>query len=157
MKKLLLLNGPNINLLGKRDKNVYGVFTLKELETDLAAYAGQYGYDLDTCQSNHEGDLVDRLHEADGAYAGIVFNPAAYTHTSIALHDAIEAIQTPVIEVHISNVHKREAFRHVSMTAPACAGQIVGLGMQGYRLAALALIEYDSGMEEANRRDEENE
>lgn len=141
MKRLLMLNGPNINMLGKRDKEVYGVFTLKDLEENLAKLAQENGYELDAYQSNHEGDLVDKLHEADQQYAGIIFNPAAYTHTSIALHDAIEAIQTPVIEVHISNVHKREAFRHVSMTAPACCGQIVGLGMQGYRLAALALIE----------------
>jgi len=141
MKKLLLLNGPNINMLGKRDQNIYGSFTLSELETAMQQLVAESGYGLDCYQSNHEGDLVDRLHEADKNYAGIVFNPAAYTHTSIALHDAIEAIQTPVIEVHISNVHKREAFRHVSMTAPACFGQIVGLGMDGYKLAAKALID----------------
>ncbi|WLV23541.1 type II 3-dehydroquinate dehydratase [Aciduricibacillus chroicocephali] len=140
MKKLLLLNGPNINMLGKRDKNIYGSFTLEELERDLASFVEKSGYHLDAFQSNHEGDLVDRLHAADGEYAGIIFNPAAYTHTSIALHDAIEAIGTPVIEVHISNVHKRESFRHVSMTAPACHGQIVGLGKQGYMLAASAFI-----------------
>lgn len=141
MKKLLLLNGPNINMLGKRDQNIYGSFTLDELESNIKLLVAEDGYELDCYQSNHEGDLVDRLHEADCKYAGIVFNPAAYTHTSIALHDAIEAIQTPVIEVHISNVHKREAFRHVSMTAPACFGQIVGLGMDGYKLAAKALID----------------
>ena len=141
MNKLLLLNGPNINMLGKRDQNIYGSFTLSELETAIQQLVAESGYELDSYQSNHEGDLVDRLHEADRKYAGIVFNPAAYTHTSIALHDAIEAIQTPVIEVHISNVHKREAFRHVSMTAPACFGQIVGLGMDGYKLAAKALMD----------------
>lgn len=141
MKKLLLLNGPNINMLGKRDKNIYGSFTLEELEADLTEYVAKFGFGLDCYQSNHEGDLVDRLHAADGEYTGIIFNPAAYTHTSIALHDAIEAIQTRVIEVHISNVHKREAFRHVSMTAPACHGQIVGLGKQGYELAARAFID----------------
>lgn len=141
MNRLLLLNGPNINLLGKREKEVYGEFTLHDIETEVAELAEYHGHDLDCFQSNHEGELIDRLHQANGKYSGIIFNPAAYTHTSIALRDAIMAIETPVIEVHISNVHKREAFRHQSMLASACYGQIVGFGMKSYRLAALAFLE----------------
>lgn len=140
MKRILLLNGPNINRLGKREKDIYGTFTLEDVEQDLQTLLATYDYELDSFQSNHEGELIDRLHDADGKYTGIIFNPAAYTHTSIALHDAIKAIRTPVIEVHISNVYQREAFRHQSMTAPACIGQIVGFGKLGYELAALAII-----------------
>lgn len=142
LKKILLLNGPNINMLGKRDKDHYGVFTLNELEEELTDLFKEKNIQLDSKQSNHEGDLVDILHKANDRYEGIIFNPAAYTHTSIALHDAIEVIKPPVIEVHISNVHQREAFRHVSYTAPACFGQIVGFGKDSYRLAAYALIDY---------------
>ncbi|HLR01346.1 MAG TPA: type II 3-dehydroquinate dehydratase [Virgibacillus sp.] len=141
MEKILLLNGPNINMLGQREKDVYGSFTLEDVEKDVRRLLTQYDIELISYQSNHEGDLVDQIQSSDGVFAGVIFNPAAYTHTSIALHDAIKAIQTPVIEVHISNIHQREAFRHVSMTAPACSGQIVGFGMQGYRLAAYALLE----------------
>lgn len=140
MKRLLLLNGPNINRLGKREKEFYGSFTLEDIEQDLKALLKQHQIELESFQSNHEGELIDRLHDADGKYFGIIFNPAAYTHTSIALHDAIKTITTPVIEVHISNVHARESFRHQSLTAPACIGQIVGLGKMGYELAALAFI-----------------
>lgn len=141
MKRLLLLNGPNINRLGNREEDIYGNFTLEDIENDIQQLLDTYDYQLDSFQSNHEGDLVDRLHEADGNYSGIIFNPAAYTHTSIALHDAITSMRTPVIEVHISNIHKRESFRHTSMLAPACKGQIVGFGMMSYRLAALAFID----------------
>lgn len=143
MKKLLMINGPNINMLGKREKEFYGTFTLETLENELGKFVRKFQYELDCFQSNIEGELIDRIQQADGKYKGIIFNPAAYTHTSIALHDAIKSIQTPVIEVHISNVHERESFRHTSYTAPACIGQIVGLGKQGYQLAALAFIEKD--------------
>lgn|SRR5690625_786003 len=141
MKRLLLLNGPNINMLGQRETDIYGQFTLKDVENDLTQLLESYDYQLDSFQSNHEGELIDRLQEANGKYEGIIFNPAAYTHTSIALHDAIRAIDTPVIEVHISNIHRRESYRHTSMIAAACHGQIVGFGMMGYRLAALAFID----------------
>lgn len=141
MEKFLLLNGPNINRLGKREKNVYGNFTVHDVEESVKDLASKYDYQVDSFQSNHEGELIDRLHHADGKYKGIIFNPAAYTHTSIALHDAIKSIQTPVIEVHISNVNARESFRHQSITAPACVGQIVGFGLQSYRLAILAFID----------------
>lgn len=141
MKRLLLLNGPNLNMLGQREKDIYGQFTLKDIENDLKQLLHPYGYQLDSYQSNHEGELIDHLQKADGLYKGIIFNPAAYTHTSIALYDAIKAIQTPVIEVHISNIHRREAYRQTSMIAGACYGQIVGMGIKSYRLAALAFLE----------------
>lgn len=141
MKRLLLLNGPNINMLGKRENEIYGEFTLQHIEENISELIQGYGFKLDSRQSNHEGELVDFLQEANGAYEGIIFNPAAYTHTSIALRDCIKAIEVPVIEVHISNVHSREEFRHQSMLAPVCHGQIVGLGLLSYRLAAMAFIE----------------
>lgn len=140
MKKLLVLNGPNINRLGKREADIYGHFTVEDLENELREFATPHGYDIDFFQSNHEGDLIDQLHKADEQYEGIIFNPAAYTHTSIALHDAIKTIQIPVIEVHISNIHQREPFRHVSMTASACQGQIVGFGLQSYLLAVMWFV-----------------
>lgn len=146
MKKLLLLNGPNINRLGKREE-VYGSFTLQDVEKDVGTLLKKHHYEFDSFQSNHEGELVDCLHSADGNFSGIIFNPAAYTHTSIALHDAIMSIGTPVIEVHISNVYQRESFRHTSVIAPACIGQIVGFGLLSYRLAALAFIEKELKLE----------
>lgn len=141
MKKLLLLNGPNINKLGEREEDIYGSFTLQDIENDIRQLIEKYNYKLTSFQSNHEGDLIDQIHAADHQYKGIIFNPAAYTHTSIALHDAIKSIQTPVIEVHISNIYRRESFRHQSMTAPACIGQIAGFGLKSYRLAALAFMD----------------
>lgn len=141
--RLLLLNGPNLNWLGKREKDVYGSFTLKDIEDDLKELLKTHRYELDSVQSNREGELIDFIQNADGLYKGIIFNPAAYTHTSIALHDAIKSIKTPVIEVHISNIYSRESYRHKSMTAPACIGQIAGFGMKSYRLAAIAFVEQD--------------
>lgn len=124
-----------------REKNIYGEFTLADIETAMKQTTQKYGYDLECFQSNHEGELIDKLQAANGQFTGVIFNPAAYTHTSIALRDTIKAIETPVIEVHISNVHKREEFRHKSMLAPVCYGQIVGLGLMGYKLAATAFME----------------
>lgn len=137
-QQLLLLNGPNINMLGNRETDIYGKGTLHDIEEKLTKLANSYAHKIYSFQSNHEGDLIDQLHKADGKYTGIIFNPGAYAHTSIALHDAIKAISTPVIEVHISNVLQREEFRHTSVTAPACKGQIVGLGIRSYELALLA-------------------
>lgn len=142
MKRLLLMNGPNINLLGKRETDIYGEFTLQTIEEELTELVQGHGGELDCFQSNHEGELIDCLHRGnESGYDGIIFNPAAYTHTSIALRDAIAAINIPVIEVHISNVHQREAFRHQSMLASVCYGQIVGFGKNSYRLAAQAFLE----------------
>lgn len=140
--KLLILNGPNLNLLGTREPEIYGVTTLGDLEAQLRESFPEI--ELAFFQSNHEGRLIDRIHEAgqDGT-TGIVFNPGAYTHTSIALRDAIAGIQMPVIEVHISNIHAREAFRHTSLLAPVCKGQICGLGLWGY-FAAVASFANES-------------
>jgi len=131
---ILILNGPNLNLLGKREPDLYGDISLDTLECDLRAEFSDV--ELSFYQSNHEGHLVDRLHEGDQSQLhGIVFNPGAYTHTSVALRDAVKAIVTPVIEVHLSNIYSRETFRHFSYLAPVCVGQISGLGMVGYGLA----------------------
>jgi len=133
--KILVLSGPNLNLLGTREPLVYGAGSLKQLVDALQVYALKNGVTLDHFQSNSEGELIDRLHLTIGNYDGVILNPGAYTHYSIALRDAVTAISIPVVEVHISNIHKREPFRAVSVIAPACAGHISGLGREGYRLA----------------------
>lgn len=143
---LLVLNGPNLNLLGTREPDVYGAGTLADLETDLRHAFPDVAFEF--AQSNHEGDLVDRLHAAHAEGAdGVVFNPGGYTHTSVALRDAVTAIDPPVVEVHLSNIHAREAFRHTSRIAPACAGQITGLGRDGYHLAVQYLVGRGKGEE----------
>lgn len=137
MKKIQIINGPNLNLLGKREPTVYGNASFESYLNELRA---QYPLcEIDYYQSNIEGEMINKIHETGFIYDGIILNAGAYTHTSIALHDAIKAITTPVIEVHISNVHAREAFRHVSMISAACKGVIVGFGMDSYRLAVEAL------------------
>ena len=139
MKKILIINGPNLNLLGKREPSVYGNQTFEQyFEVLLAKYEGVV--ELHYFQSNHEGAMIDKLHEVGFSFDGIVLNAGGYTHTSIALADAISAIKTPVIEVHISNVHAREAFRHHSYLSSRCAGVIVGLGLKGYNLAVQAFL-----------------
>lgn len=137
---VLVLNGPNLNLLGTREPAVYGSATLADVEALCRDAAAAHGLVADCRQSNHEGVLVDALHEAGRAFAagtlvGVVFNAGAYTHTSVALHDAIKGTGVPVVEVHISNVHAREPFRHHSYLSPAAAGIVVGFGIDGYRLA----------------------
>lgn len=134
--KLLVLNGPNLNRLGKREPAIYGSETLEDVKLKCEKLAATSDATIDFRQSNHEGVLVDWIHEAaDSEVDGIVFNPGAYTHTSIALRDAIASVDVPVIEVHISNIHAREAFRHESKLAAECIGQICGLGTFGYELA----------------------
>ncbi|MEJ7138932.1 type II 3-dehydroquinate dehydratase [Amphibiibacter pelophylacis] len=146
MKKILLLNGPNLNLLGTREPDVYGATTLADVERQCTEHAARLGYALECLQSNWEGALIDKIHEygrlyKSGEALGCVFNPGAFTHTSIALHDAIKGVDgLPVIECHISNVHAREAFRHHSWVSPAAAGIIIGLGTNGYLLAIDALV-----------------
>ena len=139
-KTIFVLNGPNLNMLGKREPGIYGGKTLADIEADCKAAGDERGLTIDFRQSNHEGMLVDWLHEAADKAAGVAFNAGAYTHTSVALHDAIRAISPiPVIEVHISNVHAREEFRHKSMIAPAAKGVICGFGPHSYILALQAL------------------
>ena len=131
---ILILNGPNLNLLGEREPDVYGRGSLDDLEADLRTAFPEI--QLSFYQSNHEGALIDRLHAARvDKVDGVVFNPGAYTHTSVALRDAVSAVSIPTVEVHLSNVHRREAFRHQSYIAPVATGQIVGLGRAGYHLA----------------------
>lgn len=136
---LFVLNGPNLNALGKREPGIYGGQTLADIEVLCKAEGEKLGFAVDFRQSNHEGDLVDWIHEAGDVAAGIAINAGAYTHTSIALHDAIRAIKIPVVELHLSNVHAREEFRHKSMIAPAVKGVICGFGAQSYVLALHAL------------------
>lgn len=133
--KFLVLNGPNLNLLGSREPGVYGKTGYAELCRGLEQYAAAHGSTAVCFQSNHEGELIDRLHAAPGKFDAIIFNPGAFTHYSYALLDALKAIDVPCVEVHISNIHQREEFRRVSVTAPACVGQITGLGLFGYRAA----------------------
>ncbi len=145
MPQILILNGPNLNLLGSREPSVYGQTTLADLDRLCVDTARQLGHIADCRQSNHEGVLIDALHEAAQAHAqktllGVVLNAGAYSHTSVALHDAIKASAMPVVEVHLSNVHAREAFRHHSYISPAAAGVIMGFGADGYMLAIEALV-----------------
>ncbi len=144
-RELLVLNGPNLNLLGTREPDVYGADTLDDIVAELRSLAAERGYELRAVQSNVEGELVDALHAARGEVAGVVFNPGAYTHTSIALRDAISAVELPVVETHLSNVHAREEFRHTSMLSAVCLGVVGGFGRTSYRLALDALISHLDG------------
>ena len=137
-KQILVLNGPNLNLLGKREPGIYGN---DSMESSFAMLQERFPeVNLDYYQSNVEGELINKLHEVGFSYDGIVFNAGAYTHTSVALHDAIKAISAPVVEVHISNVYQRETYRHTSLITGACAGVIGGFGMDSYRLAIEAIL-----------------
>ena len=145
MKKILVLNGPNLNLLGTREPEQYGRDTLADVERLCAEAGAKHGVEIECRQSNHEGVLIDWIHEAGrevaaGNMLGVVMNPGAYTHTSIALHDAIKGASVPLIELHISNVHAREEFRHKSLLAPVCVGQISGFGWRSYLLGIDALL-----------------
>jgi 3-dehydroquinate dehydratase-2 len=139
--KILVINGPNLNLLGQREPEIYGSETLADIDGAVIAAASDIGVELDTFQSNEEGLLVTEIGKAVGNYDGIIINPAAYTHTSVALRDAIKACGLPVVEVHLSNTHSREEFRHKSLTAPVCVAQIMGFGGHGYILALKGLVE----------------
>ncbi|MGQ9622610.1 MAG: type II 3-dehydroquinate dehydratase [Candidatus Caldatribacteriaceae bacterium] len=138
--KILCIFGPNLNLLGEREKDIYGTLTFGEIQELLREEARKRGILVEIFQSNHEGDIIDTIHEAKGRYDGIIINPGAYTHYSIAIRDALKAIGIPTIEVHMSNIYAREEFRRYSITAPVCWGQISGLGHLGYLLALEAFI-----------------
>lgn len=138
--KILFLNGPNLNLLGNRETNVYGTATLSEIERNVRERAVNLGVEIDFRQSNLEGELVSWVQQAPASFSSIVMNAAAYTHTSVALRDAISAISIPTIEIHLSNVHAREKFRHKSIIAPVCRGQIVGFGAYSYVLGLEAAV-----------------
>jgi 3-dehydroquinate dehydratase II len=132
--KLLLINGPNLNMLGRRDPRHYGTFTLSDAETLAFQTAASYGFNLDSYQSNHEGDLVDRIQEAIGRYEGLLINAGALTHYSYSLRDALELFPGPIIEVHISDISQREDFRRVSVIRPVCSDQVAGFGLDSYRI-----------------------
>jgi len=140
MWHMQVIHGPNLNLLGQREPDVYGRLTLTEVDARLRTYAAQVNFELQTFQSNHEGAIIDTVHQAAGWADGLVINPGAYTHTSYAIRDAIAGVGIPAVEVHLSNVHAREPFRHTSVIAPVCVGQIVGFGWHSYRLGLEALI-----------------
>ena len=140
MTKILLLHGPNLNLLGTREPELYGSTTMADVNSRVTAAAAQRNVEVRTFQSNHEGALVDALHDARTWADGVIFNPGAYTHTSIALRDAIAGTGLAVVEVHLSNVHAREAFRHKSMLAPVCVCQISGFGWRSYLLGLEAIL-----------------
>lgn len=140
--KILLVNGPNLKLLGTREPGIYGSETLADIVSRVSCYARTRGVEVTAFQNDSEGALVEMIGSARGVYDGIVANPAAYTHTSVAVRDAIAACGVPVVEVHLSNTHKRESFRHASLTAPVCVGQIMGFGGYGYVLAVDALLNH---------------
>jgi 3-dehydroquinate dehydratase II len=141
-KKILMLNGPNLNLLGTRQPEIYGKLTLAQIEKKVRALAQELGVEVDFRQSNSEGELVTWIQQAAGNFGAIVINPAAYTHTSLAMRDAISAVGIPIVEIHISNIHKREPFRHHSYIAEVAVGQIAGFGLQSYLLGLRAAVEY---------------
>lgn len=141
MKKILVIHGPNLNMVGIREPGVYGTEGIESINAYIKAHASSKGLECDVFQSNHEGAIIDKLHEARTAYDGVVLNAGALTHYSIAVRDAIAAIKIPVVEVHLSNVHAREEFRHTSVIAPVCAGGVFGFGKVSYKLAVDALSE----------------
>lgn len=140
MLEILVLHGPNLNLLGKRDSAIYGTKNLDDLNLQLEIFGENHGVQVTTAQSNLEGELIDILQDAEGKFAGVVFNPGGYAHTSVAVRDAVEAVQTPVIEVHLSNILGREEFRQKSLIAPVCQGTISGMGSLSYMLGIEAVL-----------------
>ncbi|WP_187648016.1 type II 3-dehydroquinate dehydratase [Nitrosophilus labii] len=139
--KVVVIQGPNLNMLGLREQNIYGPMKLEDIHAQMRAFAEQNGMEIEFFQSNLEGEIVDKIQECLGDANGIIINPAAYTHTSIAIRDAIAAVQLPTIEVHISNIYRREEFRQKSLIAPVCAGQISGFGPFSYHLAMVAMLQ----------------
>lgn len=149
MKKILLINGPNLNMLGIREPEIYGNENLASIEKSFCDYAKTLGYDAECFQSNHEGAIIDKIHEAYNKFSGIVINPGAYTHYSYAIRDAIGAVVLPAVEVHISDINKREDFRKISVTAPVCIKQMSGYGTKGYLMAIDVLCSHLEGIKNA--------
>ena len=139
--KIAVIQGPNLNMLGIREKNIYGPMKLEDIHKQMKTFAEQNRIEIEFFQSNLEGEIIDRIQECLGDIDGIIINPAGYTHTSISIRDAISAVQLPTIEVHLSNIHQREEFRHKSLIAPVCAGQIMGMGPFGYHLAMVGMTQ----------------
>ena len=139
--KIQVIQGPNLNMLGVREQNIYGPMKLEDIHSQMKAYAEQSGIEIDFFQSNLEGEIVDKIQECLGDADGIIINPAAYTHTSIAIRDAIKAVSLPTIETHISNVYAREEFRQKSLIAPVCAGQVTGFGPFSYHMAMVGMVQ----------------
>lgn len=142
--KFLVINGPNLNMLGTREPEKYGTTTLSDIEKEISAHAKEKNVEVDFYQSNIEGEIVSAIQKTKNVYDGIIINPAAYTHTSVALRDAILAVELPAVEIHLSNIHTREEFRHHSFTAPVCIGQITGFGKFGYIMALDAIVNHCS-------------
>lgn len=142
LRTIFILNGPNLNLLGKREPHIYGHQTLADVEADSHKHAAGLGIEIDFRQSNHEGIIIDWIHEAREKAGGIIINPGAFTHTSIAIHDALKAFPGPIIEIHLSNIHQREHFRHLSYVSLVAKGVIAGLGAHGYTLAIEAMARW---------------
>ena len=140
MKRILVIHGPNLNLLGAREVDVYGKVTIDEINADLKKSAKAKNASLEIVQSNHEGEIVDIIGKAKGRFGGILINPAAYTHTSVAIRDAVSAVNIPTVEVHLSNIYAREEFRHTSLIAPVASGQVSGFGRMSYLLGLEALL-----------------
>jgi len=140
-KKVLAVHGPNLNMLGMREPEIYGSTRLADIDAELSRLGRQWGIDVSAFQSNHEGEIVEAIQKHIGGIDGMIINPAAYTHTSIAIRDALVMLAVPVIEVHLSNIHRRESFRHTSLMADVVTGQVVGLGVNGYYLALRALAD----------------
>lgn len=152
--KIVVIHGPNLNMLGAREKHIYGPITLDQINTQMKETITQAHFEIEFFQSNLEGEIVDRLQECLGDAQGIIINPAAYTHSSIAIRDAITAVGLPTLEVHISNVYAREEFRHCSMISAVCNGTITGCGPIGYHLAMIAMINILKGMKEGKKNEE---
>lgn len=142
--RVLVLNGPNLNLLGTRKPEIYGTTTLADIERMMRKRAAELGIEMDFMQTNYEGELVEAIQKAKGKYQYLILNAAAYTHTSVAIRDAIEAVELPAVEIHLSNIHAREEFRHHSLIAPVCVGQICGFGAKSYLLALQYVAEMEN-------------